>query len=111
MKTGRERKLVDTLPVAKFWYPNQQRRRHPVRRTVLVTGETDTTITGYELRHGATVRTFQDAVKSDHLYCYQKEAVTRYGQYCRLRETKRYRSPNQTTMRRLNLLEFIYEGV
>lgn len=108
MTSVRAKKLVQSSPVAKFWY-TQNQHRHPVRRTVLVTNETDDALTGYELRCGNTVRTYNEAVTSG-LQTYLKADVTRYGQYCRLRQTKRYKSPSQTTMRRLELLDLVKEG-
>lgn len=109
MTSVREHRLVQTLPVAKFWYPDN-RHRHPVRRTILITNETTTHLVGYELRRGNTVRTYKEAISGGFMQSYQKMSVTRYGQYCRLRETKRYKSPGQTTMRRLDLFGLVKEG-
>jgi hypothetical protein len=109
MSSVRERKLIQSLPVAKFWY-NGTKHRHPVRRTMLITNETDSTLIGYELRCGNTIRTYREAVAGGRVY-YDKSKVTLYGQYCRLRDTKRYKSPSQTTMRRLKLLDLVKEGV
>ena len=77
---------------------------------MLIVDETPSLLTGYELRCGNTVRTYREAVKGGFLQSYAKAKVTRYGQYCRLRETARYKSPNQTTMRRLDLLGLVKEG-
>ena len=47
-------KLVNTHPVARFYYKGGH--SHPIQRTVLITESTDTHITGYEVRAGKIVR-------------------------------------------------------
>lgn len=46
-------------PVAKFYYKGHH--SHPVRRTVIVIHSTSSSITGYELREGSTVRSLANA--------------------------------------------------
>lgn len=106
----REHKVIATMPVAKFWYTKSE-HRHPVRRTILIIEESPTHLTGYELRCGNTVRTYRETVLGGFIRSYKKAEVTRYGQYCCLRETSRYKSPTQTTMRRLDLLGLVKEGI
>jgi hypothetical protein len=93
----------------KFFY--QGNHGHPVRRTVLPTQETNTHITGYELRAGMSTLSLKDAKRRGVIRTYRKDEISKMGDYCRLRERKDYRSPNQTTLRKLDLLQLVEEGV
>jgi len=87
-----------TLPVARFYY--QGSHSHPVRRTVLVIETTNNIIRGYEMREGATIRSFKDAlVKS-----YRKDMIA-------AGEELRQKSKEKTTLKRLPLFDLIENGV
>ena len=96
--------LVSTLPVARFWYKGNH--THPVRRTVLITEQNDTSFTGYELREGNTVRTANRApVKT---YIKDKIANTSSLRLDNpLRKTKRTKS----TLVRKPLFDIIETGI
>ncbi len=98
-----------TSSVVKFWYP-EATYRHPVRRTVLVISEDEDRIVGYELRCGKDVRTFRQAVTRRLIKTYNKLRITRYGQYCTLRDRYPFHSPKATTLRRMDVMSLLYEG-
>jgi hypothetical protein len=102
--------LVPRKPVARFFY--QGHHSHPVRRTVLVTKETDTLITGYELRDGSTVRTVQEAVSSGCVKSYRKDSIARWGDYSRLRMTSAtfLEDPNKSTLKREPIMTMFVHG-
>lgn len=93
----------------KFFY--QGSHQHPVRRTVLLTEETKTHLKRYELRSGRTVTTLKAAKRRGVIHTYRKAGIAKMGDYCRLRERKDYTSPDQTTLRKINLLQLVEEGI
>lgn len=93
--------FVTENPVARFRY--QGSHTHPVRRVVIVTRETPTLITGYELREGKILRGFSQAP----IRSYRKDRITRYGQYCRIKKGKL----RCTTLVRKPLADLIVAGV
>lgn len=98
--------VVRNMPVASFYY--QGHHTHPIRRTVLVTQSSSTTITGYELREGATIRPFNKApVKS-----YSREKIASFGQ-CgrRLRKRTPKKMLDNSTLTRKGLLELLTDGI
>jgi len=105
MNSKKDYPLVKALPVAKFYY--QGSHTHPVRRTVLVTEVTTTTIRGYEVREGATIRPFTSApVKS-----YTRNKIAKIGQCGRRLRTRTPADLHaKTTLTRLGLVDFIKQG-
>jgi hypothetical protein len=103
----KEYEPVKTQPVARFYY--QGSHSHPVRRTVLIVNETDTVITGYELREGRNIRTYADAV----IRSYRKNRIANYGDYSRLRKNRRNYNKNdsESTLVRTDLLDLVKTGV
>jgi hypothetical protein len=99
--------IVINRPVAKFFYKGHH--THPVNRTILVHKETETTITGYELREGDILRKFRNAP----IKTFSKDKIAKYGDYCRLRSSKKNakKSCDQTTLERYDLLDLIKNGV
>jgi len=95
--------LVRNLPVAKFYYKGRS-HTHPVRRTVLVSSQTTTHITGYELREGNNTRTIDDAPVKTYL---RSKIATR--KRCRSDSAMRNVSKNklnETTLSRCGLNNF-----
>lgn len=80
---------------------------HPVCRKVLVTSETNDTITGYEIREGRVIRSFLDA--RNYLKTYNKADIARYGDYCRLKKAKRNSDKNdaESTLERYDLISIM----
>jgi hypothetical protein len=113
MKMTKSQKIYDLVakkPVARFFY--QGKHSHPVRRTVLVTNETETAITGYELREGTKVRSAQEAVTSGCVKTYRKDRIARWGDYSRLTRNSRnfWRDPNQSTLDREPIMTVFVQG-
>lgn len=101
--------IVRNLPVADFYYRGKS-HTHPVRRRILVIERTPKIIRGYELREGATKRTFKNApIKS-----YSRNRIAKISEIDKRRvlyqntpKSKR----NQSTMRTMTLLDLVREGV
>jgi hypothetical protein len=105
MSSKKEYPIVKSLPVAKFYY--QGSHTHPVRRTVLVTEVTPTTLCGYEMREGAITRAFSEApIKS-----YARNKIAKVGQ-CgkRLRKRTPANLHAKSTLTRLTLVDFVKQG-
>jgi hypothetical protein len=94
------------MPVARFYY--QGSHSHPVRRTVLIVAETQTTFTGYELREGKTLRTYGDAL----IRTYRKDKIAKFGDYSRLRKNRQNynRKDSESTLTRSNIFDLIKNG-
>lgn len=101
--------ILAANPAAKFFYRGTH--EHPVRRTVLLTEETDTHLRGYELRSGRNTISLKEAKRRGVIRTYRKSAIAKMGDYCRLRERKDYSCPQQSTLRRMELIQLIEEGV
>ena len=102
----KEYTLVRNLPVARFYY--QGSHSHPVRRTVLVVTATSRTITGYELREGSDVRSYNKApIKS-----FRRAKIAKVNQ-CgrRLRQRVEPRQLDRTTLQRVSLVDIVKRGV
>ena len=99
--------FVKNQPVAKFYYKGDH--THPVRRTILIIEQNDQLITGYELREGSTVRTFNKApIKS-----YRKDRIAKVNQIDsrrKMRKTADDLRLQRSTMVRSALSEFIKTG-
>tara|TARA_Y100000034_G_scaffold114563_1_gene150827 strand:- start:282 stop:629 length:348 start_codon:yes stop_codon:yes gene_type:complete len=100
--------LVEKKPVARFYY--QGGHSHPIRRTVLIIEETDTTITGYEFRCGNDVRTREEALQS--IKTFRKDRIPKWGDYSRLRMTSRtfLKDPEKSTLERCWIVTMFSEG-
>lgn len=100
--------LVGKKPVARFYYKGNH--SHPIRRTVLVIDETDTLLTGYELREGTIQRTPQEAL--DHIKTYTKKKIVRWGDYSRLRMSAKtiFKHPKRTTLERFPIVSLFADG-
>lgn len=96
-------KILKRRPVAKFYYKGHH--SHPVRRTVLLVRNTSTYLFGFEIRAGN--ETF--SLKTASIKRYNKSKIAKVGDYCRIKEKKKYQdtSATQTTLERLELLEVI----
>jgi hypothetical protein len=97
-------KLVSNLPVARFWYKGTH--THPVRRTVLITAQTDESFTGYELREGNAVRTENTAPLKT--YCRKKIARTHS---LRLDNPLRRSKTNRSTLVRRSYNDLTKTGI
>jgi|GEM_PF-4197389 len=96
------------LPVWRFYY--QGHHSHPVRRTILVIKDqcTSTHVTGYELREGSDIRTFNNAP----IKTYKRSLIAKIGQ-CgkRLRKRTDAALHNRSTLVREDLLGLVVKGV
>jgi len=104
-------KIYDLVPrntVARFYY--QGSHSHPIRRTVLVIEESDTHITGYEIREGTHVRTIEEARVS--VRTYKKDRIAKWGDYSRLRMSAKnfMHDPEDTTLVRESITTMFTEG-
>lgn len=101
--------LVAKKPLARFYY--QGSHTHPVRRTVLIIEETDTLITGYELREGSIKRSPRDAL--GYVRSYRKDRIVKWGDYCRLLMSSKtvLNDPEKTTLERFPIVSLFSEGV
>lgn len=95
-------------PVARFFF--QGRHTHPVRRTVLLTGETKDNLIGYEFREGSTVRDAAEALW--HHKRYPKNEISRWGDYKRLRLSAKgwWRDPQASTLERTSIISLFKDG-
>ena len=100
--------VVSKMPVARFFY--QGTHSHPVRRTVVIIKNLKNSIVGYEFREGAKVRAPEEAVK--HVKTYRLDRIAKYGDYVRLRETRRglFKKEGETTLERLPLVALFRDG-
>lgn len=100
-------KLVNTHPVARFYYKGSH--SHPVRRTVLVTESTDNRIVGYEVRAGDIVRQPNGApIKS---YLRRKIAKAAQLRWSRKRDALIIsRGPKMSTLKRTRLYDYLFTG-
>ena len=100
--------LVGKKPLARFYYKG--RHSHPVRRTVLIIEETDTLLTGYEVREGSIQRTPEEALK--YVRSYRKDRIVRWGDYSRLRMSSKtfFKRPNRTTLERFPIVSLFLDG-
>jgi hypothetical protein len=98
------------LGVASMFYKDDK-HSHPVRRKVLVIGETAETLTGMELREGNVVRSYREA--RQRIVTYDKNKIARFGDYSRLKKAKRNRnrSDDESTLERMDFRTLITEGV
>ncbi len=99
--------MATNYPVARFFYKGNH--THPVRRTIIVIKQTAETITGYELREGATIRSFQNSpVKS-----YRKDTIAKVNQVdsrCTVRRMANRAQLDKSTLRRFTLKNLIKFG-
>jgi hypothetical protein len=96
-------KIVDSKPVARFWYKGTH--THPVRRTVLIIEQTEDWIRGYELREGKTVRRVNKApVKT-----FRKSRIAK-GASLRQENPIRKLYPDRSTLVRKPLLDIVEVG-
>lgn len=98
--------LIQQQPVFRFFYKGSH--SHPVRRTVLVFKKNRHYITGYEVRNGNEVCSFENApVKR-----YVLGKIARYGQDMKLRRSKinKSRNPQESTLVRSGLREYFRNG-
>lgn len=100
-------KLVNTHPVAKFYYKGGH--SHPVQRTVLITESNDTSITGYEVRVGHVIRQPNAAP----IKTYLKNKIAKVKQL-RTSVTKDCltisQGPKKSTLKRMRLYEYLFNG-
>jgi hypothetical protein len=105
-KVQKNYKLVKYRPVCYFYYRGSH--SHPVRRTVLVVESNSRVITGFELREGSEVRSYNRApVKS-----YRRQRIAQVKQ-CgrRLRKRVDVRQHGNTTLQRVSLVDLVTRGV
>lgn len=110
MKTEKKvYEIANKKPVARFYYKGTH--THPVRRTVVLIEETETTITGYELRCGKDTRTINDALSE--IKTYRKDRIAKWGDYSRLRQSSKtsMKNPNRTTLERFPIVSMFNDGV
>lgn len=103
MKATKKYNIIGRLSLAKFWYQGQS-HTHPVRREVILTGNSRTHLVGYEVRVGRDTTPVDVApIKS-----YRKDKIARYGQFCRIRESKKNQDKDMTasTLVRRPLIEY-----
>lgn len=100
--------LVSHNSVARFYYRGSH--SHPIRRTVLVIEETDTHITGYEIREGAIVRNINEARAC--IRKYKKDRIAKWGDYSRLRMSAKnfMNDPEETTLVRESIKTMFTKG-
>ena len=108
---NKKNKTYDLVPrntVARFYY--QGSHSHPIRRTVLVIEETDTHITGYEVREGGNVRNIHEARKT--VRSYRKDRIAKWGDYSRLRMSAKnfMNDPEESTLVRESITTMFTEG-
>ncbi|MHA2427796.1 MAG: hypothetical protein ACXADB_07215 [Candidatus Hermodarchaeia archaeon] len=99
--------LVRNLPVARFYY--QGHHTHPVRRVIVITKQTRTSITGYELREGSVLRTGNFPVKT-----FRKDRIAEIGQLDKrrvLRQNTPKTKQGQTTLSRSSLASLVLDGI
>ena len=106
MSVRRDYETVRNVPVARFFYQGRS-HTHPVRRTVIITEVRPDRFTGYELREGATTRSFKNApIKS-----YSKRRIARVDQIDRRRILRKENPESKnTTLARANLLDLVRNG-
>lgn len=100
-------KLVNTYPVAKFYYKGSH--SHPVRRTVLVTESNELLIIGYEVRAGSEVYSPAKAkIKS-----YSRAKIAKIKQLRASMKRDRViqeKGPESSTLERMKLSDFLFTG-
>lgn len=95
---------VKKLPVCKFYYKGTH--SHFVRRTILrIPSENPELITGYELREGSEVRNMKKAP----IKTYRKDRIAKWSQIGK--GNHKEPGPPETTLKKMNLLELVVEGV
>ena len=95
-----EYEIVRNQPAAKFYYKGTH--SHPVKRTILVTEQSPSWLTGYEIREGATLRDLDDApVKT-----FSKDKIATFGQIRNGNKTKK----NVSTLTRMGMSEVAKVG-
>ena len=106
-KKMKKYKLVNTHPVARFYYKGGH--SHPVRRTVLLTETSDTHIVGYEVRSGSIIHTPDAApVKS---YLRSKIAKVRQMRLSKRRDSLVISNgPHTSTLKRSRLYDYLFTG-
>lgn len=100
-------KLVNTHPVARFYYKGSH--SHPVQRTVLITESTEDRIIGYEVRAGKIVRQPNAApIKS-----YLRRKIAKV-EGLRLSRKRDYliisKGPKVSTLKRTRLYDYLFTG-
>jgi hypothetical protein len=100
-------KLVNTHPVARFYYKGSH--SHPVQRTVLITESTEDRIIGYEVRVGSVVRQPNSApIKS---YLRRKIAKMKQRRISQKRDWLIItRGPEVSTLKRERLYDYLFTG-
>ena len=100
-------KLVNTHPVAKFYYKGSH--SHPVQRTVLITESNETHIVGYEVRVGHIIRQPNAApVKS-----YSREKIAKAHSLraeARDKAIVLSKGPKKSTLKRTRLYDYLFSG-
>lgn len=100
-------KLVNTHPVARFYYKGSH--SHPVQRTVLITESNESHIIGYEVRVGKVVRNPNAApIKS-----FLRRKIARVEQR-RISQKRDYliitKGPKVSTLKRTRLYDYLFTG-
>jgi len=100
-------KLVNTHPVARFYYKGSH--SHPVRRTVLITEATDDRLIGYEVRVGDVVRKPSEApIKA---YLRRKIAKVKQMRMSQKRNALVVsKGPEVSTLKRSRLYDYLFTG-
>lgn len=100
-------KLVNTHPVAKFYYKGGH--SHPVQRTVLITETDENHITGYEVRCGHVVRQPNAAP----IKTYSRDKIAKVERIRAKQDKNRLllsKGPKQSTLRRTKLYDYLFSG-
>jgi len=100
-------KLVNTHPVAKFYYKGTH--SHPVQRTVLITESNETHIIGYEVRVGHIVRKPNAAPIKSYL---RRKIAKAHSVRAEARDKAVIiaKGPNKSTLRRVRLYDYLFNG-
>lgn len=95
-------KVVEDMPVAKFYY--QGSHSHPIRRTVVIIESGENFIRGYEVREGYTVRKLKESPVKTFL-------LNKIATLDKLGARKhRKPGPNKTSLKRLELIDLLANG-
>lgn len=100
-------KLVNTHPVAKFYYKGSH--SHPIQRTVLITESTEDLIVGYEVRAGLVVRQPNAAPIKSYL---RRKIAKAHSVRAEARDKAIILSkgPKKSTLKRTRLYDYLFNG-
>lgn len=100
-------KLVNTHPVAKFYYKGSH--SHPVQRTVLITESSEDLIVGYEVRVGHIIRQPNAAPVKSYLRRKIAKAASVRAE-ARGKAIVLSKGPKKSTLKRTRLYDYLFSG-